>query len=166
MKLNPTDLSNVLTFVGYFSEFFEKAKLFRMKFEDFNLKKQYKKALKEIGFETATTIQEKAFSVIKSGKDVVGIAQTGTGKTIAYLLPILEQLPYSVQYDPRVLILVPTRELVEQVKSEIEKLSSFASLRVSGVYGGTNINTQKADLLKGVDIVVATPGRLFDLVSS
>jgi len=137
-----------------------------MKFEDFNLKKQYKKALTEIGYEIPTSIQEKSFSVIKSGIDVVGIAQTGTGKTIAYLLPILEQLSYSVQYDPRVLILVPTRELVEQVKAEIDQLTQFVSIRVSGVYGGTNINTQKAELLQGVDVVVATPGRLFDLVSS
>ena len=137
-----------------------------MKFEDFNLKKQYKKALIELGFVHPTTIQEKSFSTIKSGKDVVGIAQTGTGKTIAYLLPILEQLPYSVQYDPRILILVPTRELVEQVKEEIENLSVYTSTRVVGVYGGTNINTQKAEILKGVDVVVATPGRLFDLVSS
>ena len=137
-----------------------------MKFEDFNLKKQYKKALIELGFVHPTTIQEKSFSTIKSGKDVVGIAQTGTGKTIAYLLPILEQLPYSVQYDPRVLILVPTRELVEQVKEEIENLSVYTSTRVVGVYGGTNINTQKAEILKGIDVVVATPGRLFDLVSS
>jgi len=137
-----------------------------MEFSEFNIGKQLLKAINDLGFEKPTTIQEKAFSVIKSGKDVVGLAQTGTGKTIAFLLPILELLKYSNQFEPRVIILVPTRELVEQVKEEIEKLTSYMNVRVVSVYGGTNINTQKAALLSGVDIVVATPGRIYDLAIS
>lgn len=137
-----------------------------MVFSDFNIGKQLVKAINDLGFDKPTTIQEKAFSVIKSGKDVVGLAQTGTGKTIAFLLPILELLKYSNQYEPRIIILVPTRELVEQVKEDVEKLTSYMNVRVAAVYGGTNINTQKAALLAGVDIVVATPGRIYDLAIS
>jgi ATP-dependent RNA helicase RhlE len=101
-----------------------------------------------------------------SGSDVVGIAQTGTGKTFAYLLPILRTLPYSRQENPRVLILVPTRELVLQVVNELEKLTKYIDVRIAGVYGGSNINTQKALIAQGQDIVVATPGRLYDLAVS
>jgi ATP-dependent RNA helicase RhlE len=128
-----------------------------------NLSKQLLKAVNDLGFETPTTIQEKAFSVIMSGKDVVGLAQTGTGKTIAFLLPILNLLKFSHQIEPRVVILVPTRELVIQVVEEVEKLSSYMNVRVGGVYGGANINTQKAMLMQGLDVLVATPGRILDL---
>jgi ATP-dependent RNA helicase RhlE len=101
-----------------------------------------------------------------SGKDAVVIAQTGTGKTLSYLLPILRQLTYSELRHPRVLIIVPTRELVVQVVSEIEKLTVYMSLRVFGVYGASNINTQKQRVYDGLDILVATPGRLIDLTLS
>ncbi len=114
-------------------------------------------------FVNPTPIQEMAFPVVMSGKDVIGIAQTGTGKTLAYLLPILRQHTFSNQKDPRVLILVPTRELVIQVVEEIRKLTTYMSIRVVGVYGGTNINNQKQQLYDGLDILVATPGRLVDL---
>ena len=110
-----------------------------------------------------TPIQEKAFPVVMSGKDVIGIAQTGTGKTLAYLLPLLRQHTFSNQKDPRILILVPTRELVIQVVEEIRKLTTYMSVRILGVYGGTNINNQKQQLYNGLDILVATPGRLVDL---
>lgn len=93
----------------------------------------------------------------------MGIAQTGTGKTFAYLLPILKILKYSEQKNPRVLILVPTRELVVQVVEELEKLTGYINTRILGIYGGTNINTQKQLVAQGVDILVATPGRLYDL---
>lgn len=135
-------------------------------FEAFNLKKQLRNAIQDLGFESPTPIQEQSFSVIRSGKDVMGIAQTGTGKTLAYMLPILEELPYSNQQHPRVLILVPTRELVVQVVDQIELFSKYLSNRVIGIYGGVNINTQKIKLMEGSDIVVATPGRLYDLVLS
>jgi ATP-dependent RNA helicase RhlE len=98
-----------------------------------------------------------------SGKDLVGIAQTGTGKTFAYLLPLLRQLTYSEQRHPRILIVVPTRELVLQIIEEIKKLSTYMQVRYLGVYGGTNINTQKQLVYNGIDILVATPGRLVDL---
>lgn len=134
-----------------------------MTFSDLNLNKPLLKALADLEFEYPTPIQEKAFPKIMSGCDLVGIAQTGTGKTLAYLLPILRQMSYSDQRDARVLILVPTRELVLQVAGEIAKLTAHASIRVGAVYGGTNINTQKKLIYEGLDIIVATPGRLLDL---
>lgn len=135
-------------------------------FEIFNLSKQSQNAIDELGFVSPTPIQEEAFSVVMSGKDVVGIAQTGTGKTLAYMLPILQQLPFSKQVNPRILILVPTRELVLQVVEMIESFTTHINLRVLGVYGGTNINTQKQAVARGTDILVATPGRLYDLAVS
>jgi ATP-dependent RNA helicase RhlE len=135
-----------------------------VKFEELNLTTPLINALSDMGFEEPTTIQEKAFPVIMSGRDVVGIAQTGTGKTLAYLLPVIRQLKYSELKQPRVLILVPTRELVAQVVEEARKIAAYTSLRIDGVYGGANINTQSDRLYKeGADILVATPGRLFDL---
>lgn len=136
-----------------------------MKFQKFNLSTQLQNALVDMGYEDATPIQAEAFSPVMSGKDIVGIAQTGTGKTFAYLLPILNSLKYSRQQNPRILVLVPTRELVVQVIQEIEKLTTYVNVRFSGVYGGTNINRQKEDVSQGLDIVVATPGRLFDLAA-
>lgn len=137
-----------------------------MHFKDLNISKQLLNALDDLGFETPTPIQEQSFSVVGSGKDVVGIAQTGTGKTFAYILPILRNLTYSKQDNPRVLVLVPTRELVIQVVEEIEKLAKYINVRVLGVYGGVNINPQKQAIAQGLDILVATPGRLFDLAVS
>ena len=135
-----------------------------MSFHDLNLSKQLLKALDEQGLTTPTTIQSKSFSVIMSGRDVVGIAQTGTGKTLAFLLPILNMLKYSNQNDPRVVILVPTRELVLQVVEEIEKLTTYLTIRTLGIYGGANINTQIDQIMSGVDILVATPGRFYDVI--
>lgn len=137
-----------------------------MTFNDLDLSNQLQYAIDDLGFEHPTPIQEQAFSVVRSGKDVVGIAQTGTGKTFAYMLPILRDLKFSKQQHPRVLVLVPTRELVIQVVDEIEKLAKYINTRVLGVYGGTNINTQKQAILQGQDIIVATPGRLYDLALS
>lgn len=134
-----------------------------MTFSELNLSKQLLRAVDDLGFDQPTTIQSKAFSVIMSGKDVVGLAQTGTGKTLAFLLPLLNLLKYSNQIEPRIIILVPTRELVIQVVEEVEKLSTYMSVRVGGVYGGANINTQKSMLMEGLDILVATPGRMLDL---
>ncbi|WP_345006406.1 DEAD/DEAH box helicase [Snuella lapsa] len=137
-----------------------------MTFQDLNLNTPLYNALEDLGFSTPTPIQEQAFNVIGSGQDMVGIAQTGTGKTYGYMLPILKHLKFSTQINPRVLILVPTRELVVQVVDDIEKLSKYINNRVLGVYGGTNINTQKQAVAEGVDILVATPGRLYDLAVS
>ena len=137
-----------------------------MTFNDLNLNTPLRNAIDDLGFTAPTPIQAESFNVVASGKDVVGIAQTGTGKTFAYMLPILRNLKYSEQDNPRVLVLVPTRELVVQVVSEIEKLSKYINNRVLGVYGGTNINTQKQAVSQGQDIIVATPGRLYDLAVS
>lgn len=134
-----------------------------MTFSDLNLNRFLLNALDDLGFAVPTPIQEKAFSVIMSSKDVVGIAQTGTGKTFAYLLPILRQHTYSDQKHPRVLIIVPTRELVVQVVKDIKSLTPYINVRFAGIYGGTNINTDKQLVHAGLDILVATPGRLLDL---
>ena len=135
-----------------------------MSFQDLNLNTPLRNALDDLNFDKPTPIQEQAFSAIMSGRDVVGIAQTGTGKTFAYLLPLLRMLKFSKQKNPRILIMVPTRELVVQVVGEIEKLTKYINIRVAGVYGGVNINTQHQDLMRGLDVVVATPRRLYDLV--
>ncbi|MCO6500425.1 MAG: DEAD/DEAH box helicase [Vicingus serpentipes] len=135
-------------------------------FKDFTISKQLLNGLDDLGLITPTLIQEKTYSVIMSGKDVVGIAQTGTGKTLAYSLPLLQSLPFSNQVNPRILILVPTRELVVQVVERIEEFTKYTNTRVLGVYGGANINMQKQAVLQGVDVLVATPGRLYDLALS
>tara|TARA_R110002020_G_scaffold9874_11_gene38416 strand:- start:2951 stop:4297 length:1347 start_codon:yes stop_codon:yes gene_type:complete len=135
-------------------------------FNELNISKQLQYAIADLGFEKPTPIQAQSFSVIMSGTDMVGIAQTGTGKTFAYMLPILQDLKFSKEINPRVLVLVPTRELVLQVVEEIEKFGKYASIRVIGVFGGTNINRQKEAVAEGADIIVATPGRLYDLVIS
>ncbi|MDP2088209.1 MAG: DEAD/DEAH box helicase [Flavobacteriaceae bacterium] len=135
-------------------------------FEHFNLNKHLHNAIAELGFDMPTPIQSASFPVILSGKDVVGIAQTGTGKTLAYMLPILQDLKFSKQVNPRVLILVPTRELVLQVVEQIESFTKYMNIKTLGVYGGVNINTQKQQIVEGTDILVATPGRLYDLTVS
>lgn len=135
-----------------------------MSFDELNLNTPLLNALRDLNMSTPTPIQANAFSVIMSGKDVVGIAQTGTGKTFAYLLPLMRLWKYSENPEPTILILVPTRELVEQVVSEAEKLASYTSIKVLGVYGGVNLKTHAAAVFGGCDILVATPGRLLDLL--
>ena len=132
-------------------------------FDQLNLSNQLLKAIDDLGFKQPTPIQLKTYSVIRSGKDIVGIAQTGTGKTLAYSLPILQDLKFSKQVNPRVLILVPTRELVVQVVGQLEDMTKYTNVRVLGVYGGVNIKTQSQQVSEGVDVLVATPGRLYDL---
>lgn len=133
-------------------------------FEELHINKYLLGAIEDLGFESPTPIQSKAFPIIKSGKDVIGISQTGTGKTMAYMMPILNDLKFSNQKNPRILILVPTRELVLQVVENIEEYTKYLTVRIAGVYGGTNINTQAQTVMQGCDIVVGTPGRLYDLV--
>jgi len=133
-------------------------------FQDLNLSTPLRNAISDLGFDKPTPVQEQSYPVILSGKDMVGIAQTGTGKTFAYLLPILKDLKFSNQTSPRVLILVPTRELVIQVVEQAQLLTSYMNVRTMGIYGGTNINTQREAVVDGMDILVATPGRLYDLV--
>jgi ATP-dependent RNA helicase RhlE len=135
-------------------------------FEELNLNAPLLKALADLEYVYPTPIQEKAFPIIMSGRNVVGVAQTGTGKTFAYLLPLLRQLKFSDQKDPRILILAPTRELVIQILSEIKKLTKYTQLRSEGIFGGPNIKTQKQLVYNGMDILVSTPGRLIDLAST
>lgn len=132
-------------------------------FEKFNLPKSVQKAIDELGFVTPTPIQEKSFAVIMSGRDMMGIAQTGTGKTFAYLLPLLKLYKFTPTNTPKIVILVPTRELVVQVVEEVEKLTKYMSVKTLGIFGGVNINTQKKAVYEGVDILVGTPGRTMDL---
>ncbi len=139
------------------------AKLKKMTFSDFKLTKSVQKAVDEIGFTVPTPIQEQAIPVIKSGQDMVGITQTGTGKTAAYLLPILTKLVKAEDVDPRVVILVPTRELSIQVGEDIEELAQFTNIRNAAVYGGIGWTKHAELITQGIDILVATPGRLLDL---
>lgn len=135
-----------------------------MTFADLNINTPLRNAIADLGFTTPTTIQERAFPAIMSGKDIVGIAQTGTGKTFAYLLPTLRMWKFTKQPHPQILIVVPTRELVTQVVDEVQKLTAYMSAAVVGVYGGVNIKQQMVTVAGGMDVLVATPGRLLDLV--
>lgn len=134
-----------------------------MSFTSLNLNNSLLNALYDMGHSTPTTIQQKTFAAAMSGADICGIAQTGTGKTIAYLLPCLRQWQFSKTTAPQILIIVPTRELVVQVVEAIHKLTAYMNVVTVGVYGGVNINTQKLAVEQKTDILVATPGRLFDL---
>lgn len=133
-----------------------------MNFTDLNISNPLLNALTDLGLTHPTTIQEKAYPVIMSGQDVVGIAQTGTGKTIAYLLPCLRQWKFTKEKSPQILVVVPTRELVVQVVEQVEKLTKYMQVRVVGVYGGVNMIRQTPLIVAGVDVLVATPGRLLD----
>jgi ATP-dependent RNA helicase RhlE len=134
-----------------------------MRFDDLNLNTPLLKALDDLGYTVPTTIQHRVFSIAMSGKDVCGIAQTGTGKTLAYLLPCLRMWKFNKDKDPQIMVLVPTRELVTQVVDAVKMLTTYMSVTVVGVYGGVNIKTQQLALESGADVIVATPGRLFDL---
>jgi len=133
-------------------------------FQELNLNKSLLNSLDDLGLSNPTSIQEKVFSPIMAGNDIVGVAQTGTGKTFAYLLPSLRMWKYSKSPLAQVLIMVPTRELVAQVVEETQKLTTYMNVEIVGVYGGANIRPQVDSILKGVDVVVGTPGRLLDLM--
>jgi ATP-dependent RNA helicase RhlE len=132
-------------------------------FAEFNLGKGLNNALADLGIQTPTLIQERSFPIIMSGKDVLGVAQTGTGKTFAYLLPLIKMWKFSKERHPQILIIVPTRELVVQVENAAKQLITYMSVVTIGVHGGANLNTQAMELLQGADIVVGTPGRILDL---
>ncbi len=137
-----------------------------MTFAELNLTKPLLNALTDKGYETPTLIQEKVYSVVMSGRDVCGIAQTGTGKTFAYLLPCLRQYQFTQDKTPQLLILVPTRELVVQVVEAVQELTTYMNIVTVGVYGGVNLKPQQAAVHAGADVLVATPGRLVDLLSA
>lgn len=132
-------------------------------FEDFKLNRQILNAVAEAGYSVPTPIQEKAIAPILSGQDIMGIAQTGTGKTAAYVLPMLMKLKYAQGMGARALILAPTRELAMQIEEHIRLFAKYTDLRTVVLYGGLGPKTQIAELEKGVDIIVASPGRFLDL---
>ncbi|MCA0988112.1 DEAD/DEAH box helicase [Guptibacillus algicola] len=129
-------------------------------FEDFDLSPEVRKAVLEMGFKEATPIQEKALEPILEGRDMIGQAQTGTGKTAAFGIPLIEKV--SKRGGPEAIILTPTRELAMQVAIELQKISRHKGLNVLAVYGGEPIYHQIRALKKGVNIVVGTPGRMLD----
>ncbi len=135
----------------------------KITFADFELPEKILDVLADQNLFEPTPIQEKSLKPILSGRDVMGIAQTGTGKTLAYLLPILKTWKYNKSGNPTVLILVPTRELVVQVTDIVKNLTQNITARVVGIYGGVNIKTQKLLFNDGCDILVGTPGRIMDL---
>ena len=132
-------------------------------FEDFKLNRQLLNAVEDLQFDIPTPIQMQAIPLVLAGHDVMGIAQTGTGKTAAYVLPLLMKVKYSQGHDPRALILAPTRELVLQIEDNIKALGKYTDLKVVALYGGIGPKTQIEQLGQGTDLVVATPGRLMDI---
>jgi ATP-dependent RNA helicase RhlE len=120
-------------------------------------------ALADVGFSTPTEIQQKAIPIIMGGQEVIGIAQTGTGKTAAYLLPLLMKVKFAQGTDPRAVILVPTKELTLQIAEHATQLAKYTDLRILPLYGGVGIKIHIEAIEKGVDILVTTPGRFMDL---
>lgn len=135
-------------------------------FENFKFNKQLLNAISEAGYVKPTEIQQKGIAPILSGQDVMGIAQTGTGKTAAFVLPLLMVLKYAQGNDPRALILCPTRELAIQIEEHITMFSTYLDLRTVVLYGGLGPKRQKEQLAEGCDIIVSTPGRFLDLYLS
>jgi ATP-dependent RNA helicase RhlE len=137
-----------------------------MQFTHFDLDPRLQRNLQAMGFEHPTPIQAAAIPPALAGHDVLGSAETGTGKTAAFLLPLLQKLLSSPRAKhPRALILLPTRELALQVTDQAEQLSRNLPLRLVTIYGGVGLGAQEKTLTQGVDIVIATPGRLLDHVS-
>jgi ATP-dependent RNA helicase RhlE len=132
-------------------------------FLDFKLNKQIWSALEEIGFDKPTPIQAQAIPLAIAGHDVMGIAQTGTGKTAAYSLPLIMKVKYAQGKDPRGVIMVPTRELASQIDQAIRLFAKYTDLRIVTLVGGASIKLQRENLEPGCDIIIATPGRFMDL---
>ena len=132
-------------------------------FENFNLNRQLLNAVADAGFTAPTDIQQKSIPLILGGQEVIGIAQTGTGKTAAYLLPILMKIKYAQGTDPRVVILVPTKELTLQIADHASQLAKYTDLRILPLYGGVGQKAQIETIQKGVDILITTPGRFMEL---
>ena len=133
-----------------------------MTFDSFNLDSRLAAGITSCGYTTPTPIQAQAIPPVIEGRDVLGLAQTGTGKTAAYALPIMQHLLTGQRSTLRAVVVAPTRELAEQIASDFRDLGHKARLTVLTVYGGVNINPQIDALRRGVDIVVACPGRLLD----
>ncbi len=134
-----------------------------LSWNDFKLNKQLLDAIAEAGFQQPTEIQQKCIPLISGGQQIIGIAQTGTGKTAAYLLPLMMKLRYVQGNDVRALILVPTKELVVQVAAQATVLAKYTDLRIVAIYGGVGPKTQIEEINKGIDLLIATPGRFLEL---
>ncbi|WP_423364453.1 DEAD/DEAH box helicase [Mycoplasma sp. P36-A1] len=136
-----------------------------MNFSEIITNEQLLKGIEKMGFVSPSEIQEKVIPVILEGKDVIGHAKTGTGKTAAFTLPILERADFKANKGIKTLVLVPTRELAKQVKEEIDRLGKYVDgLKTAVVYGGSSYSLQRTELKRNPGIVVATPGRLIDLI--
>ncbi len=140
-------------------------------FSQFGLSPEILKALADLGYKTPTSIQSKAIPHVLEGKDVMGAAQTGTGKTAGYSLPVLQSLLYfantsvsPARHPVRMLVLVPTRELADQVYEDIKSYAKYTPLKVAVVFGGIDMSTQTGALRAGCEVLIATPGRLLDHV--
>jgi superfamily II DNA/RNA helicase len=133
-----------------------------MSFTKFDFHKKIEAGIQACNYQTPTPIQEKAIPSILDGRDIMGLAQTGTGKTAAFVLPILQHLLKGPRGRVRTLIVAPTRELAEQINSDITKLARQTGIRSVAIYGGVNKPTQARKLRAGIEIVVACPGRLLD----
>ena len=140
-----------------------------LRFEDLNIKAPFLKALNEEGYTSPTPIQHETIPLVLKGLDVLGMAQTGTGKTAAFTLPILQKLNSSQSTekarDPRALILAPTRELAIQINESIRKYGQYIAIKHTVIFGGVKQGPQVKSLERGMDIIVATPGRLLDLIN-
>lgn len=133
-----------------------------MKFRDFNFEKNLQEGLDTMGFETPTPIQEQAIPIILNNKDLIGCAQTGTGKTAAFLLPILNKLALRPTETTNTLIIVPTRELALQIDQALQGFSYFTSVSSLAIYGGSDgsaFEREKRALMEGTNVIIATPGR-------
>ncbi|MFY0651382.1 MAG: DEAD/DEAH box helicase [Cyclobacteriaceae bacterium] len=134
-----------------------------LKFDQLKLNKQILNAIEDSCYTEPTPIQQKAIPLIHAGHDVLGIAQTGTGKTAAFVLPLIMKLKYAQGDAPRALILAPTRELAVQIDENIKKYVTYTDLRHTAIYGGFGAKIQIEEIEKGVDILTATPGRFMDI---
>ncbi len=134
-----------------------------MTFQQYNFTPALQRALREEGFEQPTPVQQQAFPAALQRRDILGTAQTGTGKTVAFLLPALHLLLTTQSAKrPRMVVLAPTRELASQIADEARRFAHFTPLRIATIVGGASIKAQTKQLRRGVDLVVATPGRLKD----
>lgn len=136
-----------------------------MDFKQFQLDPRLMQGITKAGYEKATPIQEAAIPAALRGRDIIGTAQTGTGKTAAFVLPILNKLLNGQRNTPRALIVTPTRELAEQINDVIKTLSAGTKLKSATIYGGVGANPQIQALRNGAEILVACPGRLLDLIA-
>ena len=137
-----------------------------MKFSDMGLHPKVLEALIPLGYEQPTPIQEQAIPHVLDGRDVMGIAQTGTGKTAAFSLPLVHHLAHNMMHGravPRVLVLTPTRELAAQIDDNVKAYAKNVKVRTALIFGGVSQHRQVAQIRKGADVLVATPGRLLDL---